>query len=72
MSKIVSAVITTKPKTFLDKLPLVIATFDDGSEKELFAYYPDEISFNRTEFIGLTEKETYALKYQKDVDYIRA
>ena len=30
--------------------------FNNGDEKTLFEFYPDEISFKESEFIGLTEE----------------
>lgn len=70
--KIVKAKITEMPKSLFDPMPKVIATFDDGSEKELFSYYPDELSFHESEFEGLTEREAVHLKYKKDVAYLRS
>jgi hypothetical protein len=34
------------PKSFIDPMPEVYATFTDGDERKLFSYYPDEISFS--------------------------
>jgi len=70
--KIVSAEITAMPKTFLDPMPKVVATFEDGSIKELFEYYPDELSFDTQEFIGLTEKDAHALWRKKDLAYLQS
>lgn len=70
--KIKSAVITAMPKDLFDPMPKVIATFDDGTTKDLFEFYPDEISFTASEFIGLTEAEAHALKHSKDVAFIRS
>ena len=55
--KIKSARITPMPKSFFDPMPKVIVTYEDGSEETLFEYYPDEISFSASEFIGLTREE---------------
>lgn len=68
--KIIKCKITAMPKTWFDPMPKVIATFEDGSEKELFSYYPDEISFTEQEFIGKTEEEAHRLKFEKDKDYL--
>jgi hypothetical protein len=70
--KIVSCKITAQPKSFLDPMPKVIATFEDGTSKELFEYYPDEISFTESEFIGLTEDEARHLKFKKDKQYLQS
>jgi hypothetical protein len=46
-----------KPAGLLDPMPTVVATFDDGSRKELFSFYPDEIRFDEGELVGMTEGE---------------
>jgi hypothetical protein len=69
--KIVSAVISPMPKKIFDPMPKVTATFEDGSIKELFEFYPDEINFTSEEFIGLTEKEAHSLHYKKDVAFLQ-
>jgi len=61
-----------KPLGFFDRMPMVKATFDDGTSKDLFSFYPDEIQFGEGELIGLTETEAHALRRQKDVAYLRA
>jgi hypothetical protein len=53
-------------------MPVVQATFDDGTGKDLFSFYPDEIRFDEGELIGLTEPEAHALRHRKDVEYLRA
>ena len=71
MPKIVSARITASKSMF--DVPKVFITLDDGSpEKFLFDYYPDEISFTRAEFVGLTEDEARSLKGQKDLAYLKS
>lgn len=50
----------------------VHAIFDDGTEKDLFSYYNDELSFKASEFIGLTEKGANDLFHQKDISYLRS
>lgn len=69
--KIISAIITAMPKAIFDPMPQVIVKFDDKSEKTLFKYYPDEISFTPEEFIGLTEAEAHTLKVNKDKRYLQ-
>ena len=72
--KITSAIITPMPRPMplgmFDPMPEVVATFEDGSSKSLFTFYPDEISFRASEFIGLTEQESHALKQRKDIAYV--
>ena len=40
--------------------------FNTGEEKELFEFYPDEISFSESEFIGMTEESARRLKFERD------
>lgn len=49
----------------------VIGIFEDGSEKELFRYYPDELSFRESELVGLTEEQAKELYHKKDIAYLR-
>jgi hypothetical protein len=70
-SRIISVVISPIPREVWEPLPVVTATFDDGSTRELFSYFPDEISFLPGEFVGLTEDEARALKAKKDGTYLR-
>ena len=53
--KIVACIIGPYPKSLFDEMPKVKATFDNGETKELFSFYPDELSFSESEFIGLAE-----------------
>lgn len=70
--KITSARITPPPKCFGDPLPVIWVTLEDGCEERLFEYYPDEISFDPQEFLGLTISEARALRTKKDVDFLRS
>ena len=74
--KITDAFITDMPRPMpqgmFDPMPEVIATFEDGSTKTLFSFYPDEVSFVSHEFIGLTEEEAYDLFQRKDRAYLRS
>jgi hypothetical protein len=72
VSTIVRARITAMPKQILDPMPEVWATLEDGSEVRVFDYYPDEISFSPSEFVGLTLAEARQLKFRKDVAYLRS
>lgn len=69
-ARIVSVVISPIPREVWEPLPVVTATFEDGSTRELFSYFPDEISFLPGEFVGLTEDEARALKAKKDSVYL--
>lgn len=72
MRKIVKAWITDLPKKLGDPLPEVWIRLSDGTEKKLFQYYPDEISFTDSELIGLTEEQARALKFGRDRSYIQS
>jgi len=56
----------------LDPMPEVKVQLSNGEEKILFSYYPDEISFEESEFIGLTEESARRLKFEKDKRYIQS
>ena len=60
------------PEGMFDPMPEVVATFEDGSIKNLFSFFPDEVSFQPSEFAGLTEEEAHSLFQQKDTAYLRA
>ena len=60
------------PEGMLDPKPEVKATFDDGTSATLFSFYPDEISFAESDFVGLTRDEAIALFHRKDVAYLQA
>ena len=74
--KITNAIITPMPRPMphgmFDHMPEVIATFEDGSSKSLFTFYPDEVSFRASEFIGLTEDEARSLFHRKDVSFLKS
>jgi hypothetical protein len=69
---IVKARITEQPKSMFDPMPEVWVTYEDGEEEKLFSYYPDEISFDASEFVGLTRDAANRLYSKKDVAYLRA
>jgi hypothetical protein len=69
--RIVSATISAMPVEVWDPLPVITATFSDGTTKQLFSYFPDEISFLPSELVGLTEEEARALKAKKDAVYLK-
>jgi hypothetical protein len=57
---------------FFDPMPQVKVKFNNGDEKVLYEFYPDEISFEESEFIGLTEESARRLKFEKDKRYIQS
>ena len=74
--KIKSVIITPMPRPMplgmFDPMPEVIATFEDGTTKALFSFFPDEVSFRESEFLGLTEEEAHSLFQRKDSAYLRS
>ena len=70
--KIIKADVGKMPRDMFGTMPEITATFEDGSSKILFSYYPDEIRFTPGEFIGLTEAEACVLKTRKDRDYLQS
>ena len=61
-----------KPLGLFDPMPVVRATFDDGTRKDLFSFYPDEIIFDEGELVGLTEAAAHDLRQKKDIAYLRS
>jgi hypothetical protein len=70
--KIIKARITPLPRNFSDPMPEVHATLEDGSEVKLFEYYPDELTFTKEEFVGLTIDEAIHLKFKKDRKFLQS
>jgi hypothetical protein len=69
--KVIKSRITEQPKGLFDPIPRVYVTLENGEELYLFSYYPDEISFTESEFIGLTIEECHSLYTKKDLNYLR-
>ena len=69
---IIKAKITAMPQEMFDPMPKVIVTTTDGNEHELFEYYPDEINFSESEFLGLTLEQGRRLKYDKDLSFLKS
>jgi len=60
------------PLGIFDPRLKVKVQFSDGEEYELFEFYPDEISFEESEFIGLTLDSAKRLKFEKDLKYLKS
>ncbi|MDD2285208.1 MAG: hypothetical protein PHQ11_07385 [Paludibacter sp.] len=60
------------PEGMFDQMPSVNVTLTNGETLNLFEYYPDEISFVESDFIGLTVAEAESLKIQKDMKFIQS
>jgi hypothetical protein len=60
------------PEGMFDPMPKVNVRLSNGEERTLFKFFPDEISFNESEFIGLTEESAYRLKFEKDKKFIQS
>jgi hypothetical protein len=67
----ISSIPRPKPLGLFDPMPVVSATFDDGSTKELFSFYPDEIRFDEGELVGLTEQQARDLYRIKGIAFLR-
>jgi hypothetical protein len=70
--RITQAWITAMPKKMFDPMPEVWAKLEDGSDVRVFDFYPDEIRFTPSEFVGLTLAEARQLKFRKDIAYLRS
>lgn len=70
--KIIAADIGVMPKSLFDAMPKVTVTYGDGTTEELFSYYPDELIFSPTDFIGLTRSEAMEVRHRKDVAYLQS
>ena len=55
----------------MDPLPVVYVTVG-GEERRLFDYYPDELSFTASEFVGLSLDEAHGLKFKRDKEYLQS
>jgi hypothetical protein len=60
------------PDGMFDPMPTVRVQFNNGEEKTLFEFFPDEISFSESEVVGLTEESAYRLRFDKDKKFIQS
>lgn len=60
---------TIKAGRFMNIISVV---YDDGSVDDgIGSYYPDELYYCESEFIGLTRKQASDLMDQRDKEYLR-
>lgn len=51
---------------------IISVTYDDGTIDEgIGSYYPDELCYTESEFVGLTRKQASDLMNQRDMEYLR-
>ena len=60
------------PEGMADSMPKVRVRLINGEEKTFFEFYPDEISFSESEFIGLNEESARRLKFEKDKKFLQS
>ena len=72
MKEIVSAKIGPMPTSIFGPMPSVTVTYDDDSTEQLFTFYPDEINFTESEFVGKTRNGAMALRHRRDVAFLQA
>jgi len=70
MPKIIKSVVHIG-KNMFDR-SFITATFDNGENKELFDFYPDEVMFSSNEFVDKTEEEARHLFFVKDKAYLKS
>jgi len=76
MKKIIKATIgpmpRPKPEGLFDPMPQVNVEYDDGSTELLFDFYPDELSFEEPELLGLTRTQAHQLYADKDFESLQS
>ena len=50
----------------------VVATLSDGNTVTLFRYFPDELRFTPSDFVGRSVEEARALRHRRDVDWLQS
>jgi len=60
------------PTNLSDPMPEITVLLSNGNSDSLGTYYPDELTFHPTDFIGKTMEEAQGIKRQRDVDYLRS
>jgi hypothetical protein len=72
--RITTVVIEPLPTDIFGPKPQVKVFYDHdrANPETLFSYFPDEISFRPSEFIGLTREQAMNLRKQKDIAYLQS
>jgi len=70
MDKIVSVAITCTEG--LGSMCSVAATTERGIVRKICNYFPDELTFCESDFIGLTVDEADALYHKCDIEYLQS
>jgi len=60
------------PKNWGDMAKVRVELGDSGKMQDLFDFFSDELSFDPSEFVGLTVAEALELKRKKDEAYLRS
>lgn len=55
-----------------DGKAVVTAKFEDGTSGEVLRFYPDELFFHESEFVGLTREGVSDLFRRKDIAYLQS
>ena len=63
--RVVRATIMQKHLLCYGSPSCVMAYFSNGEYRELFEFYPEELHFKETEFLGLTYEEAFQVKVEK-------
>lgn len=50
----------------------IYVTYDDGTTECIGSYYPDELYYAESEFVGLTKHQAQHLMYQRDIAYLQS
>ena len=59
---------------FMATVQALVENSETGEQayKDLFSYYPDELSFDASDFVGRTEDEVHSIFHRADIAYLRS
>ena len=63
MKLIISAVVGPMPVKITDPLPKVAVKYDDGTEEVLFDFFPDEVQYSESDFVGKTREQAFDVSW---------